>query len=276
MTKDDIKQYSMPGIKPFIFKIAHSVTNKAIHKHEIDLHSHNEWEIYINISGDVSFLVDNNLYPVNHGDIIITKPHQQHHCVYRSDYTHELYCIFIDGSPNEVLNDFPFGEDISTHICLPKDLKEKLIRICKDLSNENNDDYVKFKLFFDLINTIQQKKPTAINIKETLPEDLKQIFKYIDEHITESLQVRTISKALYISESTIVRRFKQYVNFTPLEFIKKRKLALATEYLISGYSVLNAGASIGFNDNSYFIKIFKEQYGITPNEYKKQYKANNK
>ena len=45
-------------------------------------HIHDLCEIYVNLSGNVSFVVERNLYKILPGDIIITKPYEYHHCVY--------------------------------------------------------------------------------------------------------------------------------------------------------------------------------------------------
>ena len=40
-----------------------------------------------------------------------------------------------------------------------------------------------------------------------------------------------------------------------------------------GEKVLDTGLAAGYSDNSYFIKLFKQYYGITPNKFKKNYNA---
>ena len=39
-------------------------------------HIHSFCEVYLNLSGDVSFVVEDSVYPVGRGDIIITKPNE--------------------------------------------------------------------------------------------------------------------------------------------------------------------------------------------------------
>ena len=80
------------------------------------------------------------------------------------------------------------------------------------------------------------------------------------------------SKALYVSQSTLERRFKEVLDITPWEYIKKQKLKLAVEMLQEGNSVSTTGTSVGYNDTSYFIELFKQYYGITPYQYKKRCK----
>ena len=69
-------------------------------------HSHDCYEFYINVSGDVSFLVENSLYPLSRGDVIIARPGEQHHCVYRSDKPHKMFWILFDCEKNQTVLDF--------------------------------------------------------------------------------------------------------------------------------------------------------------------------
>ena len=57
-------------------------------------HIHSFCEVYLNLSGDVSFVVEDSVYPVGRGDIIITKPNEVHRCVYHSDCVHEHFCLW--------------------------------------------------------------------------------------------------------------------------------------------------------------------------------------
>ena len=60
-------------------------------------HIHSFCEVYVNVSGDVSFVVEGKVYPIGYGDVIITKPNEFHHCVFHSERAHEHYCLWIDG-----------------------------------------------------------------------------------------------------------------------------------------------------------------------------------
>ena len=62
-----------------------------------------EYEIYINISGDVSFVVEGNIYPIKPGDIVITNPGEKHHCIHHSNKTHKYYWMLFSEINNREL-----------------------------------------------------------------------------------------------------------------------------------------------------------------------------
>ena len=71
-------------VKPFEFVINYAELDKNSPANIHESHFHDRCEIYINISGDVSYMVENHLYPVSKGDIIITKPFEYHNCIYNN------------------------------------------------------------------------------------------------------------------------------------------------------------------------------------------------
>jgi len=269
--QEDLSVFKIPQLNEFDFKIKYDQKYKSSHTFQIDLHTHREFEIYINLSGDISFLVENELYPLSRGDIIIVQPGQAHHCVYRSDKKHSFFWILFNLQNNPLLKEF-VEDNINTNYISPSsDLKEELIELCMKAAENKIEESQKFYYFFRLLYILKTSSSETTELPKAMPDELTSILNYIDSHLSENLKVSDIAKALYISESTIRRRFKEYININPLLFIQKRKLHYATTILKNGESVLNAGFSVGYTDNSYFIGLFKRQYGITPYQYKQKY-----
>lgn len=71
--------------------------NGSLHPTD-NAHIHDYCEVYFNVSGNVSFAVENKVYPVNTGDIIISKPNEIHYCIYHSDQIHTCYCFWVKAS----------------------------------------------------------------------------------------------------------------------------------------------------------------------------------
>lgn len=264
-----ITKIDFPSISNFSFNIKYNQTDKKTHFHEIDVHTHSECELYINISGDVSFMVENKIYPMTHGDVIVARPGERHHCIYRSDAMHKFYWILLkydihDTFFKDFLNNLP-----SNYISLSENAKNELLDICNTMHSETFSQEEKYFLFFRMMHILFSGSSISAVSDANFPKDLNSVLKYIDEHICSDLRLSAISKELYISHSTIERRFLEYFGTTPLKFIQKKKLSYAATLLRNGETVLNAGLEVGYTDNSYFIKLFKKYYGVTPFQYKK-------
>jgi AraC-like DNA-binding protein/quercetin dioxygenase-like cupin family protein len=261
----------IPALSEFQFQIKYTETNKNIHTHEIDIHKHDEFEIYVNLSGDVSFLVENDLYNLARGDVIIARPGEYHHCVYRSDATHKLFWILFDSQHNSHIFDFLKDNFRENFISPRADLREELLELCSAMHTGELTDEDKLYSFFRIL-AILKKSRSDYDGHSDASEELATVIDYINAHIYEEITVADISRALFVSQKTLERKFKEMLNITPLEFIRRRKLMSAAEMLQNGESVLSAGINVGYNDTSYFIELFKKYYSMTPYQYKKAHR----
>ena len=271
MENGKITKLKIPALSEFNFQIKYTETNRNTHTYEIDLHKHDEFEIYVNVSGDVSFLVENNLYNLTRGDVIIAHPGEYHHCVYRSDATHKLFWILFDSQKNEHVLDF-LKKDFSGNFISPRaDLREDLLDLCCEMHKGKLTDEEALYSFFRILSILKTSRSNP-DERSNLSTELDEAIDYINAHLCEEITVADISKALFVSQKTLERKFKEILDITPLEFIRRKKLLSAAEMLQNGESVLSAGINVGYNDTSYFIELFKKYYGMTPYQYKKAHR----
>lgn len=96
----------------------------------------------------------------------------------------------------------------------------------------------------------------------------------IELHYEKPVHIRQLAERYYISEQHLIRIFKAETGLTPYAYLKKYRLQKAKELL--SYSELTIGgiaARTGFSDNNNFIYQFRQEYGLSPGEYRKAYKA---
>lgn len=269
MQSGKITEIEMPALSSFHFQIKYTETDRARHFHEIDLHTHSEFEIYINLAGEVSFLVENTLYPLSRGDIIIARPGEHHHCVYRGDASHRLFWILFDCKSNEGFWDFLKTDFRENYVSPTPELRDEIIALCTALHGGGMTKEEELYSLLRLFAILKKSRTAEREGAHALAKDLSEMIRYINEHIGEEISAEEIANAFYISKSTLERRFKEQLSITPTEFIRRKKLHLAVELLQKGESVLDAGVAVGFRDTSYFIELFKRYYGTTPYRYKK-------
>lgn len=122
------------------------------------------------------------------------------------------------------------------------------------------------KLVYDLI--ADKSTLPIINTDTTHPINIA--INYINENIEEMISIREIAKQLHMSESNFSYMFKKIKGMNPIDYIKNKKLELAKEYLRTE-SVTDVAFSLGYANISYFIKLFKIKYKMTPKQYKMTY-----
>lgn len=92
--------------------------------------------------------------------------------------------------------------------------------------------------------------------------------KYIEEHYTHSdLMVEQIAAGFYVDSSYLRRAFKKEFNMTITDFLTQVRMEKAKELLAQNYKLSDISEMVGFNDSSYFSKVFKKYFGKSPSEY---------
>lgn len=235
-----------------------------------DSHIHNECEIYINLSGDVSFVVENNIYPITPGSIIITRPYEYHHCVYHSNKLHKLFWILFSALGNEYLFDSFYKRNIGENnlLILENDKTKELISICERMTSGVKSEFENYCNFFNMINLIQTVA-VPNNTGASYPDIVINAMAYINNNLAHSVKVSEISKSVNVSINTLERYFMRFLNVSPTAYIKKVRLSNAARLLSEGCSVTEASEKSGFSDCSGFIALFHKTYGQTPYAYKK-------
>ena len=234
-------------------------------------HIHEECEIYINLSGDVSFMVENRIYPVLPGNIIITRPYEYHHCIYHSDKLHKHYWILFSSKGNEELLDIYFKREAGENnlLVLPADSTEELLSLCDRLCCGAENEIDNYSNFFKILSLLKKAdKPTLSS--SLYPEDIAYTLNYINENLSENLTIKELAQKANVSVNTLERHFTEVLKTTPRNYIKKKRLANVLRLLSSGENVTEACIKSGISDYSGFIREFKGIYGITPLKYQKQ------
>jgi len=89
---------------------------------------------------------------------------------------------------------------------------------------------------------------------------------YLKTNISGSVTIREIANILNMSASNLSSQFKKQTNFTPKEYYTLLKLRESRSELKTK-TVSQVCYDLGFENISYFISIFKKQYGETPKQY---------
>ena len=266
------KDITFPAVAPIcLTAILHKDTS-ALSRKTAESHIHGACEIYVHFSGDVSFMVENKVYPISRGDVIITRPFEYHHCIYSTPSAHDHMWITFSPKGNEALLapffDRKAGE--GNLISLPVHKKEKLLALCESLVEETSD-LNRYITFLSMLSLLSENGAATATVD--LPEDVRSCVEYIARNVSEPITVKDLAAYAYVTETTLARHFKMYTGLTPYAYLLNYRLALAAAMLERGDSVTEAAAGSGFTDYSHFIALFKSTYGKTPLQYKKGFSA---
>ncbi len=274
MVKIKTNKFSLVQMSKVDFSISYVDLENSFKINQNESHIHKECEIYLNLSGDVSFEVENRIYPVSRGSVIITRPYEYHHCIYHSENCHKHYWITFSAEQNEDFLELFFkrekGMDNLIHLS-----EDELTETCRLLDEllQNDIDFLKRRInFLKIIHILNGgKKVSYTDSLNGIPDDTIQVLQYMDEHLSEEITIKELTEACNISPSTLERRFKEALNSSPFAVLRKKRLIASMEYLRRGNMVSEAAYKSGFSDYSNYIHLFRKQFGMTPLQYKKKF-----
>lgn len=105
---------------------------------------------------------------------------------------------------------------------------------------------------------------------DKVSHQIGQVIMYIDEHLTEQLNLDQLSGQIALSKFQFIRLFRNETGSTPWKYLMKRRIELAKELLKNGMLPGQTAAETGFYDQSHLIKVFRQETGLTPKEYQEK------
>ncbi|EFU40806.1 two component transcriptional regulator, AraC family protein [Paenibacillus vortex V453] len=103
--------------------------------------------------------------------------------------------------------------------------------------------------------------------------ELNRMINYIEEHFAEEVTLKRLAEFVRMDASYVSDLFKKKTGTTLTHFIQNRRVQAAKMLLSeTEKTVSEIGRMVGFENDNYFIKIFKRWCGVTPNEYRKEQK----
>ena len=121
----------------------------------------------------------------------------------------------------------------------------------------------------ELFSNSSKIKIREITLNSSDEHFLERIIKIVEDNISNiNLDITFLEAELKMSNMQMYRKLKSLTNLSGNEFIKNIRLKKAVQLLESeNYNVSEIAYKVGFNDPSYFSRIFKKQYGKAPSEY---------
>lgn len=159
--------------------------------------------------------------------------------------------------------------------------------IYKDMIDKGLDFNSTIEHEIDIFNEIDKMK-TVNQIEEWLIELLNEIteyyqrlsgksndviidkvLKYVEDNYTKPIYLSNLADDLHITQQHLSRKFKKHRGITLVAYINRLRIQKSAELLkTTDKNISTIAIEVGFNDTKYFIKKFKEAYGITPNMYR--------
>lgn len=247
-------------------------------------HFHDYFELFLPLSSSGSIFVNDRVFPLQQDNLYLIGKNTLHRT--SSDGHHARYILHINEQSiahfSTRQTDFkrlttqPFLQANMT-----KEQMDRLLILFEQLQQCDNDgqfgsDIRQSMAFLEILIFItpifgetQQESP--ILSKDFLR--ISPILDYIQENLSEQLNLDQIASVFFISKHYLCRIFKSATGFSVMEYIIHNRILRARQLLQEGYSVQRAGELSGFSDNSHFIRTFGNLTGMSPGRYTKEYQS---
>ncbi|MEX2234521.1 MAG: ATP-binding protein [Cyclobacteriaceae bacterium] len=157
------------------------------------------------------------------------------------------------------LEGFRLGAD--EYLAKPFSMDELNIRIANLIKNRKRLQQ-KYKASLAL-------EPTMLTVNSMEEKFLKTVISTVEAHIADTgFGVETLAAQVGMSQVQLYRKLQALTEYSPNEFIRHMRLLRAANLLDQkAGNVAEVAYQSGFNNLSYFAKVFKAKFGSTPSEY---------
>lgn len=154
-----------------------------------------------------------------------------------------------------------------SYISKPFSFELLCIRIKKLIEQQENR-----KMLFHKTIEITPSSITTTSLDEEL---VRKVLSFVEENIDNpEYSIEDLSKDLGLSKTHLNRKLQSIVDLTPLQFIRSVRLKRAAQLLVnSQYNINEISYMVGFNTLKYFNSHFKEEFQMTPSQYREKNKG---
>lgn len=279
------------GSIDFPYIVYHTLIPKFIYS--FPLHWHDEMEIIYIHKGSCFMTLNKTTYHVSEGDIVLILPGVLHAMEQEKDFEAEYYNIvfdirmlscdssdpcfskylkaYLDGQitlPDIVTKDFPAHEPMTALLMELADFRNEHGHGIELMIKSNL-----FKIFWHLEPLQTQHEPQTINNAYLSQiQKMKDLLAFLGNNYASPISLKEAADFCGYSTSYFMKFFKSFTGVTFVDYLNNFRMKKAEEFLLNtDYSVLQISEMTGFENHSYFIRLFKKIYGATPLQYRKMH-----
>ena len=261
------------------FKLA-----KPFFVHYCNKRSRNDWaleyhhsiEIFFLVEGKFNFFIDNKIYELRPGDMVLIPPDVLHKAFYLPDVPITRYMLHCDTKLlPKVTRDVLLSSDYYVgHI-------PKALGSVEDIFFKLNKEYLHPDILSDelilgymtdlatlIFRSTEVRRSTDVKSSNSVVE---QAIAYLKNNYSSDVNINELAQSLSLSAAHLSRTFKSETGLGIKEYLIMYRLKQAELMLIEYPSkpISEIAYDCGFNDSNYFASCFRKAVGVTPTEFRK-------
>ena len=241
---------------------------------DVDVHTHEDfYELFILAGGDFYHYHNGEERRIGRNTVYFFKPGESHGIV-RATPQSVHFSFFAKASffqrffeENAFLRN-AFGRKT----CLSCRLTDVEYAYVYKLANSlvrQGDEHQRVSMFLYNVITLLMLR-NDIRQNEAKNDYVVDLVTRLNDYTYLTTKVQDIYGHYPVAKCKLIKEFKEYTGMTIVQYQKKQKLAYAAQLLTnSDYQITRIAEMVGFESFSHFLRIFKEEYRMTPKEYRK-------
>jgi AraC-like DNA-binding protein/mannose-6-phosphate isomerase-like protein (cupin superfamily) len=276
--REKCRAFEELGINNCYFK--HIVQENADNSNTKKRHSHTGFEFHLMMRGSQTYESEEGGFCVKAGDFLMIPAGKPHKFI-SAEYPVEKYAITFSYSALSDVFGIGLGDDCC-HGRLTERIMDRIATVEKELSEylPAYDSLIENAVFEIAVCLIRECGGTMGAEKrrkqdDAIPGDARvELAKqFIDDNITEPLQVGEVAAYCYLSEKQLTRLFEANEGMSLASFIRKEKIRHIENLLAdSSLTLAEISEAMGFPTEPGFNAFFKKYNGMPPGEYRRMIK----
>ncbi len=254
-------------------------------------HFHDTYEMYFLLEGERYFFIEQETYHVKKGDIVLVNRQQIHKTSQAGSLYHDRILIQLEGRILEsymrfteiITLDELFSECYGViHLTdsLWNKAKELLYEIRDEIrgKSEKWETLIYLKLIELFLIIYRSRRTSVLNtspktVQTPKYQKVHEVAEYLQYHCETDESVEALAKRFYISKSYLSRIFRDVTGFSVNEYHNIARIRKGQKLLLnSSYSITEISEILGYENVTYFDRVFKKHSDVTPLNYRKNIK----
>ena len=249
-----------------------------------EAHNHSAVEILLTLEGTVTYTVEDKLYQVRKGEILIVPPDTLHSLSMGEGSSRYLFLFEPDAIMS--MRDIKYMASYFNKPFHLRDGSDAHVRI-RELLLRANDAYEKREMLWNTLcyscilriyailgqHYLGSVRPhTGDSTGNMDAEVVNAVMTYVNNHYREDLTLEEVAQFAGFSRYYFSRSFKKQTGYSFKEYLCQKRVQVAMDLLIrTNRSMRDVALESGFGSVATFNRVFREKKGCTPSQYRTIY-----
>lgn len=253
-------------------------------------HKHNYIEVNYVYNGQLKQTIGNEQITLKKGELLFLNQHIEHEIeacseediiinfIIKPEFFSFIFSFLTTENQisnfliSSLFNQTQHGQYLYFSVSEVESIQDLIGKIIIEIMNPSIMSESSIKLYMGLLLVELIKHSDKVKYKENKyrHQIIAESLKYIEEHYQHA-SLYQLSEKLNQPHYTLSKEIKKATNFTFKELLQEKRLNVAKDFLENtSLPIVSIAEQVGYENISYFYRVFKDKYGYTPKQYREQ------